>query len=101
MFSQYECYLMTQFSSTPEDDIYYMDILRQFLTDPIKLPQLKTQRIITLPRDTVRRTSIRGHPSLGKPDQVVWIHERMIDEIELKLKLIIPFSKLKKDGWIY
>ena len=92
---------MTQFTSTPEENIYYRDILSQFVTDPIKLHQLKRQRIITLPGDTVRRTSIKGHPSLGKPDQVVWIHERMIDEIELKLRLIIPFSKLKKDGWIY
>ena len=38
----------------------------------MKLAILKTQIIITDPDDTVLHTNITGHPSIGKPDEVVW-----------------------------
>jgi hypothetical protein len=45
---------------------------------------IKSRKIITNPRDTVRRTWLKNHPSLGESDQVVWKHSNLIDEFEYK-----------------
>lgn len=50
-----------------------------------KLSVIRSQKIITNKRDTVRRTWLKGHPSLGESDQVVWAYSLVIDEYENKL----------------
>jgi hypothetical protein len=45
---------------------------------------IKSRKIITNPRDTVRRTWLKNHPSLGESDQVVWKYGILIDEFESK-----------------
>lgn len=50
-----------------------------------KLEVLKKQRIITDPEDLVASTWLKGHPSLGESDQVVWIYEIVRDEFKDKL----------------
>ena len=50
-----------------------------------KLELLKKQRIITDPEDLVASTWLKGHPSLGESDQVVWIYEIVRDEFKDKI----------------
>ena len=50
-----------------------------------KLVFLKNQKIITNKRDIVSRTWLKGHPSLGQSDQVVWVYELVMNEYESKL----------------
>ncbi len=50
-----------------------------------KLSVIRSQRIITNKRDTVRRTWLKSHPSLGESDQVVWAYTLVRDEYENKL----------------
>jgi hypothetical protein len=40
-----------------------------------KLELLKKRIIITDLNDMVARTWLKGHPSLGQSDQVVWVYE--------------------------
>ena len=46
---------------------------------------LKKRIIITDPQDNVESTWLKEHPSLGKPDQVVWEYESVIDEFKRKI----------------
>jgi len=50
-----------------------------------KLSVIRSQRIITNKHDTVRRTWLKFHPSLGESDQVVWAYTLVRDEYENKL----------------
>lgn len=49
-----------------------------------QLQQLKTRIIITDPEDIVYSTRIHNHPSLGKPDEVVWKYSFVVDSIKYK-----------------
>jgi hypothetical protein len=50
-----------------------------------KLSIIRSQKIITNKWDTVRRTWLKFHPSLGESDQVVWAYTLVRDEYENKL----------------
>lgn len=50
-----------------------------------KLEVLKKQRIITDPDNLVARTWLKGHPSLGESDEVVWFYEIVRDEFKYKI----------------
>ena len=52
----------------------------------MKLATLKSQRIITDPEDTVLQTHITGHPSIGKPDEVVWKYEKVCEEFRRRVQ---------------
>ena len=58
-----------------------------------KLEQLKKQRIITDPQDMVARTWLKGHPSLGESDEVVWVYEIVREEFKRKIYKNIPLVK--------
>ena len=58
---------------------------------------LRKQKKIRVPRDIVTRTSIKLHPSLGKPDEVVWYYGLVKDEFEHKIIMQIPFLEKTKD----
>jgi hypothetical protein len=47
--------------------------------------ELKSRIIITDPDNNIESTWLNGHPSLGKPDQVVWEYESVMDEFKEKL----------------
>ena len=66
-----------------QQSLLYLDpeIAAKYQTK-IQLEEIKNQRIITRKSDTVRRTGIRGHPSLGQSDQVVWAYELVANEFE-------------------
>jgi hypothetical protein len=59
-----------------------------------KLELLKKQRIITHPEDLVESTWLKGHPSLGESDEVVWVYE--ILRCEFKNKIYKGTLLLKK-----
>lgn len=40
----------------------------------LTLDQLKIQKIINDPNDLVADTWLKGHPSLGESDEVVWLY---------------------------
>ena len=48
----------------------------------LTIEQLKQQKIITDPTDLIARTWLKGHPSLGKSDEVVWIYEIVREEFK-------------------
>ena len=50
-----------------------------------KLDKIRQQIIITDKEDMVARTWLKGHPSLGESDQVVWIYEGVRDEFYSKI----------------
>jgi hypothetical protein len=52
----------------------------------MKLQQLKSQIVITNPEDVVETTTLRGHPSIGKSDDVVWIYEIVQQEFRSKFR---------------
>ena len=52
---------------------------------------LKQQKTIRVPRDIVTRTWLKFHPSLGKPDEVVWYYGLVQDEFDHKIIMQIPF----------
>jgi len=57
------------------------------------LDQLKKRRIVPKnlnPNDTIDRTWIKFHPSLGKEDAVVWEYESVIDEVKFREIYKIP-----------
>jgi hypothetical protein len=58
---------------------------------------LKQRKTIRDPRDIVRGTWLKLHPSLGKPDEVVWYYELVKDEFEHKIIMQIPFLEQTKD----
>ena len=61
-----------------------------------KLELLKKQRIITNPEDLVARTWLKGHPSLGESDEVVWVYEIVRYEFKDKIhKGKILLKKIK------
>jgi hypothetical protein len=66
-----------------------------------KLNFLKKQIIITDPEDNVQSTKLSGHPSLGKPDEVVWSYEVVMQQYKNKLykyKLFIcSFNNTKSE----
>jgi hypothetical protein len=47
-----------------------------------QLEILKTRIIISDPSDLVESTRIKYHPSLGKPDEVVWKYGFVLDSIK-------------------
>ena len=49
-----------------------------------QLQQLKTRIIITDPNDIVCSTKMKKHPSIGKPDEVVWKYSFVVDSIKYK-----------------
>jgi hypothetical protein len=54
---------------------------------------LKNQRIIQRPRDLVLYTQMENHPSLYKPDDVVYAYEHVMDQFKFHRR--INFSTLK------
>lgn len=50
----------------------------------LTIQQLKQQKVITDPKDLVASTWLKGHPSLGKSDEVVWIYEIVREEFKQK-----------------
>ena len=46
------------------------------------LDALRKQRIITNPRDLVLYTMLENHPSLNKPDDVVYVYEHVMDQFK-------------------
>ena len=54
---------------------------------------LKQQRIIRRPRDLVLYTQMSNHPSLNKPDDVVYAYEHVMDQFKFHKR--INFSTLK------
>jgi hypothetical protein len=59
----------------------------------LKLEQLKKQRIITDLENMVASTWLKGHPSLGESDEVVWVYEIVRDEFKEKIQKKIPLVK--------
>lgn len=51
----------------------------------LSLSQLKRRRVIRNPKDIVVETWLRHHPSLGKPDEVVWAYSKVKREFENKI----------------
>jgi len=45
---------------------------------------IKSRKIITNPRDTVRGTWMKNHPSIGESDQVVWEYGIVMHEFKCK-----------------
>jgi hypothetical protein len=58
---------------------------------------LRKQKTIHIPKDIVTRTWLKFHPSLGKPDEVVWYYQLVKDEFEHKRIMQIPFLEKTKD----
>jgi len=58
-----------------------------------KLELLKRQIIITDLKDMVARTWLKGHPSLGESDQVVWVYEIVRQQFREKICKGIPLVK--------
>jgi hypothetical protein len=58
---------------------------------------LTQQKTIKVPRDIVTSTWLKFHPSLGKPDEVVWYYGLVQDEFEHKRIMQIPFLVNIKD----
>ena len=54
---------------------------------------LKQQRIIRRPRDLVLYTQMSNHPSLNKPDDVVYAYENVMDQFKIHRRN--NFSTLK------
>ena len=46
------------------------------------LTRLRNQIIITDPTDLVESCWLKGHPSVGKPDEVVWKFSFVLDGIK-------------------
>ena len=61
-----------------------MQIIQPNKISKTNIQIIKSRKIITNPRDTVRRTWLKNHPSLGESDQVVWKYGNLIDEFESK-----------------
>ena len=57
------------------------------------LDALRKQRIITNPRDLVLYTMLENHPSLNKPDDVVYVYEHVMDEFKFNRR--INYTALK------
>ena len=57
----------------------------------ISILQLRSQRVITDPNDIVMRTWLEGHPSVGQPDEVVWVYEAVREQF----KQIVIARKLR------
>ncbi len=49
-----------------------------------QLKELKERIIITDPEDIILTTRIANHPSLGKPDEVVWKYSYVVDDIKMR-----------------
>jgi len=47
--------------------------------------ELRRQRVITDPNDIVMRTWLQGHPSLGQPDEVVWVYEAVREQFKQRV----------------
>ena len=62
----------------------------------LKLELLKKQRIIKDPEDLVSSTWLKGHPSLGESDEVVWVYEIVRDEFMKKIYKGKPLLKKLK-----
>lgn len=58
-----------------------------------KLELLKKQIIISDLEDMVASTWLKGHPSLGESDEVVWVYEIVRDEFREKIYKGIPLVK--------
>ena len=66
---------------------------RQQIVKVKSLDQLKKRRIVPKfinPNDTIDRTWLAFHPSLGKEDAVVWEYESVIDEVKFREIYKIP-----------
>jgi hypothetical protein len=61
-----------------------MQIIQPNKISKTNIQIIKSRKIITNPRDTIRRTWLKNHPSLGESDQVVWKYGILIDEFESK-----------------
>jgi hypothetical protein len=65
-----------------------------------KLSIIRNQKIITDPEDLVASTWLKGHPSLGESDEVVWLYEVVRNEFKNKNKNGITLkSKEKKSDY--
>lgn len=51
----------------------------------ISILQLRSQRVITDPNDIVMRTWLEGHPSVGQPDEVVWVYEAVREQFKQRV----------------
>jgi hypothetical protein len=82
-------------SHLTESQILIMDdYLKGQNIKKINLNQLKKRCIVPKninQNDVIERTWLKGHPSIGKEDAVVWQFESIIDEIEFRNIYNIPF----------